>query len=280
MAEKICSIRTDEETLANFKELCKQFDNQSECLQALINLHELSNSKKVLSGQQSSIDDFQSRVDGIIRAYINALDMNANAEERIRQEFAEQLNSKDKIIITLQERSEQAENSLKNISEDCQNKLDEISALNTSLEDENTELHKNIDTVNQALIKAEHTITDKQMIIDSLTAKLPEQEELEKKINLLNSKIDELSEQNKNQTTIISDLNKQIADNEEKHEFILQKLKSQSEIDIKQAVLNEKEKSQEKTEKLNKKIMDLQEKIYALQTQINELKPKNKTNNK
>jgi hypothetical protein len=31
MAEKICSIRTDEETLANFKEICKQFDNQSEC---------------------------------------------------------------------------------------------------------------------------------------------------------------------------------------------------------------------------------------------------------
>ena len=35
---------------------------------------------------------------------------------------------------------------------------------------------------------------------------------------------------------------------------MIQKLKSQSEIDIKQAVLDEKEKSQEKTEKLNKKI--------------------------
>lgn len=273
MAEKICSIRTDEETLANFKEICKQFDNQSECLQALINSHELSNSKKVLSGQQSSIDDFQSRIDGIVRAYINALDINANAEERIRQKFSEQLDSKDKIIITLQERAECAENSLKTISEDCQNKIDEISELNTLLKNKNAELHESIDTVNQALIKAEHTITDKQMIIDSLTAKLPEQEELEKKINLLNSKINELSKQNKNQTTIISDLNKQIADNEEKHEFILQKLKSQSEIDIKQAVLNEKEKNQEKTEKLNKKIMDLQEKIYTLQTQIDELKP-------
>jgi chromosome segregation ATPase len=276
MAEKICSIRTDEETLANFKELCKQFDNQSECLQALINLHELSNSKKVLSGQQSSIDDFQSRVDGIVRAYINALDMNANAEERIRQEFAEQLNSKDKIIITLQERSEQAENSLKTISEDCQNKLDEISTLNTSLENENAELHKNIDIVNQALIKAEHTITDKQMIIDSLTAKLPEQEELEKFINLLNSKIDELSEQNKNQTTIISDLNQQITDNQEKHNFMIQKLKSQHEIDIKQAVLNEKEKNQEKSETLNKKILELQETIFTLRTQINELSIQNK----
>jgi chromosome segregation ATPase len=221
MAEKICSIRTDEETLANFKELCKQFDNQSECLQALINLHELSNSKKVLSGQQSSIDDFQSRVDGIVRAYINALDINANAEERIRQEFSEQLDSKDKIIITLQECSKQAENSLKTISEDCQNKLDEISALNTSLEHENSELHQNINTLNQALIKSEQTITDKKVIIDSLTAKLPEHKELEKKINQLNLTIDEISEKNKNQEIIISDLNKRITDNHKNHDFMI-----------------------------------------------------------
>ena len=272
MAEKICSIRTDEETLANFKELCKQFDNQSECLQALINLHELNNSKKVLSGQQSSIDDFQSRVDGIVRAYINALDINANAEERIRQEFSEQLDSKDKIIITLQERAEYAENSLKNTLEDCQNKIDEISALNDSLKLENSELHKSIDMLNQSLTKSEQTVIDKQMIIDSLTAKLPEHEELEKKINLLNSTISEISEKNKNQETIISQLTQQISINKEKYDFEIQKLKSQAEIDIKQSALNEREKNQQKIEELNTKIMELQEKVYTLHAQINQLK--------
>lgn len=272
MAEKICSIRTDEETLANFKELCKQFDNQSECLQALINLHELNNSKKVLSGQQSSIDDFQSRVDGIVRAYINALDINANAEERIRQQFSEQLDSKDKIIITLQERAEYAENSLKNTLEDCQNKIDEISALNDSLKLENSELHKNINELNQTLTKSENTIIDKQMIIDSLNAKLPEHEELEKKINLLNSTISEISEKNKNQETIISQLTQQISINKEKYDFEIQKLKSQAEIDIKQSALNEREKNQQKIEELNTKMMELQEKVYTLHTQINQLK--------
>jgi hypothetical protein len=39
---------------------------------------------------------------------------------------------------------------------------------------------------------------------------------------------------------------------------MIQKLKSQHEIDIKQVVLNEKEKNQEKLETLNKKILELQ----------------------
>jgi chromosome segregation ATPase len=164
------------------------------------------------------------------------------------------------------------------MSENCQNKLDEISALNTSLEHENSELHQNINTLNQALIKSEQTITDKKMIIDSLIAKLPEHEELEKKINQLNLTIDEISEKNKNQEIIILDLNKQITDNQEKHNFMIQKLKSQHEIDIKQAILDEKEKNQEKSAALNSKILELQETIYTLRTQINELSiPNNKT---
>lgn len=106
---KVYSIRADEEVVSQLKEVTEQFPNASEAFRSLLAAHEMSRAKEVLKGQETSIDDFQAHADALVRAYISSLDLTAGTEQRIRQEFVERLESKDKTIADLQKRTEDAE---------------------------------------------------------------------------------------------------------------------------------------------------------------------------
>ena len=66
MEKKVRSIRADDEVYAKFKEVCEQAGGQNEALSALISSYELETAKGMLPGQATSIDDFKSRIDGVI----------------------------------------------------------------------------------------------------------------------------------------------------------------------------------------------------------------------
>ena len=104
---KPISIRTDEETAARFKEITANFPNAAEAFRALISAHEMAQAKGAIPGTETAINDFQSHLDFIMRGYLAALDTIANTEERIKQKFQERLESKDKIIFSLQAKAEQ-----------------------------------------------------------------------------------------------------------------------------------------------------------------------------
>lgn len=104
---KTRSIRATDETFAKFKEITESIGSgTNESLSALINAYELQQAKQVLSGQAALIDDFKARADGIIKAYISALELSVNAEERIRAEFTVQIESQAKTIAALQRENE------------------------------------------------------------------------------------------------------------------------------------------------------------------------------
>ena len=107
MEKKVRSIRADDEVYAKFKEVCEQAGGQNEALSALISSYELETAKSILSGQATSIDDFKSRIDGVIRAYISALDLSVSAEERVRADYRQRMNTQVKTIEDLQTRNEQ-----------------------------------------------------------------------------------------------------------------------------------------------------------------------------
>ena len=67
----------------------------------------LETAKGMLPGQATSIDDFKSRIDGVIRAYISALDLSVSAEERVRADYRQRMNTQVKTIEDLQTRNEQ-----------------------------------------------------------------------------------------------------------------------------------------------------------------------------
>ena len=110
MEKKVRSIRADDEVYAKFKEICEQAGGQNEALSALISSYEFETAKSMLPGQATSIDDFKSRIEGVIRAYISALDLSVSAEEReerVREDYKQRMNTQVKTIEDLQTRNEQ-----------------------------------------------------------------------------------------------------------------------------------------------------------------------------
>jgi chromosome segregation ATPase len=110
---KVRSIRADETVLDRFKEISEEFPNQSAALDSIIAAWETQNAKAVLSGMETDITDFESHLKSIQSAFLHVLDMNQNAEKRIRMDFKAQLESKDKTIIELQERVGKADEAVK-----------------------------------------------------------------------------------------------------------------------------------------------------------------------
>ena len=197
----VYSVRADESTIAQIKEVTEQFPNANDAFRALLNSYEMSQAKSVLHGQETSIDDFQSHVDSLLRAYISVLDLTANTEQRVRQDFNELLESKDKIIADLQKRLEEAE-SLANEAAKAESEAEQraaerdeeatrqIAEYMTQAEramQDKEQAEKNVHTYEQVLrennerieemkaklIENEHTITDaeqrEKQIKDALT---------------------------------------------------------------------------------------------------------------
>ena len=109
MTMKIRSIRADEQVLEKFKAISEEYANQSEALSALITAWEMNNSRTVLPSMEKDIATFSGLVQSLQSLYLNALELNNNTELRVRQEFAEQLKSKDRTIEDLQLKSDAAE---------------------------------------------------------------------------------------------------------------------------------------------------------------------------
>ena len=111
---KVRSIRANEATLDKFKSLSSEFESQGDCLSQLITAYEISNAKHILTDVKADIADYESHINSIQQAFLHVLELNSNAEKRIRQEFNDLLCSKDSQIISLQERADKTEHELEN----------------------------------------------------------------------------------------------------------------------------------------------------------------------
>ena len=96
---KTRSFRVSEEVSTKLKELCENFDNQNSALSALLNAYEVQNAKATLTDRQTDIADYDTHIQAIQSAFLRSLEINENAEKRIRTEFINLLNSKDQTIV-------------------------------------------------------------------------------------------------------------------------------------------------------------------------------------
>lgn len=173
MAEtKVTSVRADEETTAQFKSLLEQFPNGTECLKMLLNAYELEQAKGILTGQGTDISDFQAHADSLIRAYITALDLTANAENRIRSEFRDRPDSKDKTIQELQHRVEVAEQLAQTAQEQAETLERNMSEMNESNANLIDELDKKTKSAEQRLEEMSDVVSTFKTLIASLQEQL------------------------------------------------------------------------------------------------------------
>ena len=231
MAEemKTRSIRADEETLDKFRALSEEFNNQGECLSSLINAYEIAKAKNTLTNMQTDIEDYESHISAIQKAFLHVLELNENTEVRCREELRSLLDSKDKTISDLQNRldaaiakSENKDNVINNLDNEKQTLLDQIETLtkvNDNLSGQISDKKDIIDSLNIQLsdyIKIKDEYETKNQIIADFKL---ERAEHTAEIKSLNAEIDKLNaaiETNKKQY----ELDKQIAVNEIKSEYM------------------------------------------------------------
>ena len=107
---KVRSFRISDSVLEKFKAFCNDFDNQNLALDSLINAYEVQNAKAILVDRQTDIADYDMHIQALQSAFLRSLELNENAERRIRAEFKSLLSSKDEIILQLQSEKTQAQN--------------------------------------------------------------------------------------------------------------------------------------------------------------------------
>ncbi len=271
MENKARSIRADEKTLERFKTIAEEFDNQGMALESLINAYEIQQSKAVLTDVKTDIEDFDSHLNSIQKGYLHILELNQNAEHRIRGEFQQQLESKDKQIIDLQQRVDIAKLSAKT-AEDTAN------TLKATLEEQSTANAEALATINEKLSIAsnridtlETTIIDKQVIIDSLNKQLATATEQIDSAKSALANFGELQEKFNTAETKISSLEDKLVKQEEQALEQSKLAEERAKINTQSAVLEERSKSQEKIEHILQQNNTLVQKVAELTTKNNVL---------
>ena len=120
---KVKSFRITKDISDRIKTLCSEFDNQSAAFEALITAYEMQNAKVVLSNRQTEIEDYDVHLHALQKAFLQSLELNHNAEERIRTEFARQLDTKDNTIADYQKRVNELEQEIKATKNKCSEEI-------------------------------------------------------------------------------------------------------------------------------------------------------------
>lgn len=138
---KPATFRLNEEDISRFKDFASQNNlNQQEAFTSLLNTLELSSAKSALGDRAKSIEVFQTTVNSLVKFYINSLEENTTAEDRIREELNQQISSKDNTISALYEQVQD----LKNERDFLKNQITELEDKNKLLFDKNYKLEADI----------------------------------------------------------------------------------------------------------------------------------------
>ena len=285
MAEELKnrSIRADEDTFTKFKQIASEnFTNQNQCLNELIKIYELDQGKQLMPDRKAEIENFEMHIDQLQNMFLHSLQMNYDAEARVKMNFKTELEEKDRKLQAEVEKSTsyfEELNSAKAQIEDKDSQIKELEAEKSILTSDvdkyknqinydRQKLETEIDGKNDFIKTLNNTIKEKDLKIEELNQKIEDNKE---KI----SKIDQLENANKTLESEKEDLNKQITALEEKHKNDL----TAKDLDIKQAELKIKEELNDKVERYRQRNNDLRDKIRELENKLDKLDKKEDTKN-
>ena len=177
---KVRSLRIDENTFEKFKNIASQeFGNQGQCLTALVNLYETENSKNSLVERKVEIESFQLYVNKLNELFISSLNLNQDAEERVKSNFEKLLVSKDNIIADLQDRlstsisfAAEFNNNMSTIKEKLERKESKIKELEDDFKSATLQFTQNIDEKNLLNKTLEDSCKEKIALIQKLTIEI------------------------------------------------------------------------------------------------------------
>ena len=271
---KIKSFRVDEETFEKFKNIASsEFKGQGQCLEALINLYELENSKASLVERKLEIESFQDYLNKINQLFLTSLQMSKDAEVRFKDEYIKQLNIKNKTIEGLQNREKQLFEKIKFL--ETSNK--ELTFFKGELEKDKSTLSqlvsRNHDTLESNRREIEKLKEYKKFKIENEGLKKENyslKEELNRKINESKNKASEIEIINREVEFLknrIDELKKEVLAYKELASAI--KNEHSNEIEILEKKYNKiiEKETKKLTESFNKEL-ELEKKSFALNLKI------------
>jgi chromosome segregation ATPase len=298
---KVRSFRADNETYDKFKQLAEgEFGNQGQCLSALINLYEVEKSKAILTNRGLEIESFQDYLNKISGLFLTSLQLNQDAEGRIREEFARQIESKDNTIVDLQSKitdlkitNESNGEQTRNLKEQNNELLLKVASLEKTIDKQNKDYSVALadkDSLNKALTDScnekKFEIETLKAIIKDSSQKLNNLKTIEvenKKLSEMVSKLENDIEKQKELAELEKE--KALLAAERLHQQELKETNMQHTEEIKEFMnkidnLKDQQESIEKTRRqeiketaaqFNEEIKDYSNKITKLQEQLDTL---------
>lgn len=252
------NLRLEEETVEKFRTFCKKNEvTNAQAFDMMLSALELEQAKTKVGPRAKEIEQYQMHIKSLLNSFVNSIEMNETAEERIRGEFRRQLEVKDKIIEEFTNKIKGAEEAAKKekeeadkvkeeskkeielIQEKCRKEIEEIRTQLDICKVENKNL---VDDLNKTYERAQKT--------DEIVSLLREKEEKTKDY-------DQIKKDNHDLKDYCRDLEKKLNDAIKDKELELAKQKLEW----------EQEKGKMKAEFF--------EKTMIMQEELNQLKMKN-----
>lgn len=240
------SFRCSLETVEKIKGIASEIGgNQEQALAKLIECYEYQDAKSKVTTRSEDIEKFEALTSTISEMYLASIENAHNATDVAKSEFRLLLNSKDKEIISLQEKAETALKECKKSEGELQKLIDE----KASLQRENEQLGRSLEhekvSFERQKEEYEKVRENNQKLTDSINSVYAEKLILSEQLKDLqeeNKMLNEFCDQNKEQ---MQALQEQVADFSEKY----RKLKCEYQEELKRDLDRQKEVLSLETEK-------------------------------
>ena len=268
---KVRSFRISDSVAEKFKAFCSEFDNQNAALDSLIATYEMQNAKSVLMDRKTEIADLDTHIQAIQSAFLMSLELNENAEQRVRTEFNSLLSSKDETIIQLQtekakalEQVEQYKSSYDKVVQDTNKQLkvmqEKVSENSQSLQNEK----ERADTEQKAREQAETIsamLSDQVKELQGQLAQLKAQNaELSKRAEQAETTSSKLDDELIKLKSAYSEVQRTLTDEQASRTKELAAAEKERETAVKYAIADTAGKYQRKIDEMQLKIDDMQTK--------------------
>lgn len=240
--DKVFSARADEATIEKMNQIAEESGmKKAEILPALIAAWEANTIREALPGRATEIDNVHNLLIQIEHAYTASLELNVNAENRIRTEFEARISSSEQAVASLKEAVVKAQ--------------EKATASNTEIK----AMKEARDHMAEELAKANDIIKTKTETIDGLKATKESMEhrivELEKKL----SGVPDVEVRAKAAEAEVENLKRQVAKAEQEYQKKIWQIRDQ-EIDARELMRS----------KLIKKLDENAERYNIMQKQLSD----------
>ena len=303
--DKVFSVRADEDTIAKLEALAEESGmRKADLLPVLLDCYAREQAKGALPNRSTEIDNVRSLLAQIDHAYLASLELAANADARIREEYAARLATNEQAIVSLKEkaatasseakeakdalanienerdaeaaRADAAEAALEKLQKESEEEKDRLLKFNASLQAQIGTLQEKSDAAAAELEAASALEAENEKLKADAKAAIERAEKAEASAADLTDKLKEAAEKAKSDATELKGRYDEKFDNlreklsNEKEKAVLDERRT-GEMQLRAAVDASDEKHQERVEKMQAAIDKIteqrdiwQEKFYSL----------------